>query len=328
MKLPSSILTSRRRRTHFLFPKNDEDENDRIFCFRHEEHKFAEEDMSQIEAPLVGNAEGFQIDDDCAASSSSCSTTESEIEIEKGNAKRSLFSDILFLVGSSLYLVLSIYDLPYYNDDDNGDDDYYDYNDYDGYWFQDKYTVLSVMGSCMMFYNAAYDFCRARHFKKQQEDQQQLHDDNGDNDDTHNFNGRRDGNPQWDICAAQAFGFAAIIDFANVFVGYYEMNENLSANLWITSALFYLLNACIALSGNGMDSPSAVCPSCPFCSSSSDPVLSCDYVLNNKYGPSFLLETIGDIFFFVGAFIDVIISIVSDPNLSYVKQHTLGRWNI
>lgn len=205
--------------------------------------------------------------------------------------KSSIPSNVTFLVGSMLYLKMSRMDLvdaAYYydNDYDYGDD--YDYYYYDTHF--NKYAVMSLTGSLMFIANAIWDmywcYGREKEWKKQIE--------LGYESDNEEVNEAYHKEEMRSFSAALAFGTAGSIDLGATFI----KNADIVANITIVTTHIYLLSAILALRGTSFS-----CPSIPAG-----------------------LTLTGDLLFAIGSVIDVIISYLSDPEISHFNDLTLAQW--
>jgi len=247
---------------------------------------------------VIDNAiDGLSDEDDSGiyllSQSSSCSTSSSQFVEEDYHLKSSIPSNVIFLLGSVLYLKLSHMDLidanSYYDNnnedyDDDYDDDYY-YNQY-----INKYTVISGFGALLFVFNAIWDIYWC--FGREREWREQI--DAGYESDDEEENEAYHREERQNLISAITFGIAGLIDLAVSFIN----NEDVTANFTIITANIYLLSAISALKGT---------------------ILSCPSIPTG-------LALIGDLLFFLGSLIDVAVSLISDPEIFNLNDRILAKW--
>jgi hypothetical protein len=214
------------------------------------------------------------------------------------NLKFSIPSNVLFFLGSLCYVMISIYDClwlkhnpNYYNpnyysysydqNEETSVEDYYDY----GTFKINAYSITSISGALFFVLNAMTDLYQCR--CNTQDSQINL---------CRAFSTASSANGVRDILgnyiSAILFGSGALTDAVSM-----SLSTQHQAVAGIISSHIYFLSSIPALSN--------VMNSCPF---SSAP-------------PGIRFSMIGDLLFFIGSLIDVLISYINDPKLIQVNRN-------
>mmetsp|Transcript_10209 Transcript_10209/g.11312 ORF Transcript_10209/g.11312 Transcript_10209/m.11312 type:complete len:357 (+) Transcript_10209:51-1121(+) len=176
-----------------------------------------------------GSAVTYNDDDD----ETSLSTTPSEI-VE--DLIFSIPSNIMFLLGSTLYTILSIMDWRFVIASRDADDDYY-IDDGIVYFQLDTYTLILICAAFLMILNAALDFSQCVYTSKQKEQRGEM-----------SSMCHRD--IIFDVLSSLTFGIAAAIDFGTCF-----LNGDVQRIIFIASIAsshIYLLSAIFSLSNQSL----------------------------------------------------------------------------
>ncbi len=223
--------------------------------------------------------------------SQSASPLRSSLSEVEYDLKYSLPSNVMFLLGSSCSVALSVIDLRW--NAKWGDDDYYYWEYYYAHpelfvsaarslfpWFS-WYYFLSIGGAILFILNAGIDLFRCHRISKIEE--------------ISIF----DKNLRGDTYAAILFGMAATLDLRGSLISSSE-SGGIDGFMWLLSSHLYLFSALSTLS-----SMNYRCGSIPLS-----------------------LNLIGDILFMIATLIDVSISYISDPDIVFETQHVLLRFGL
>lgn len=169
----------------------------------------------------------------------------------------------------------------------NYEDDYaYD----DGYYDYDtkinNYRIINLVGALVFVFNASWDMYWC--FGRERERKENSGEDD-EEDEIYRVEEKRS------FLSALAFGTAGSID---VVVSFYIENYKIAVILYIVSSHIYLLSAILTLRAT---------------------TFSCHSIPAG-------LTLCGELLFALGSMIDVVISYISDPELSHLNDHTLAEW--
>ncbi len=245
----------------------------------HECRNCYEHDLNQIPKAIGNDNDGTS--SDTTSGSTNDSTT----------FMTNFLSNISFFAGSTCYVVTSVWDLIWYANIQQLDDDYYACERNDGddcekivSFDLDLYTITSILGASLMIANASFDFYQCQLLSRSKEEIDSLW--------------HRD--IRSDFLAALAFGVAAIIELATIFFsGDVFQLINVAT---IVSSLIYLLSAILSLVDTTL----------------------CNFNLSRERK----LCLVGDWLFLIGSLIDVMISIASEEHVIKVDGWTSYGWNV